>query len=247
MYNKNDFNSIKLPSNRRMSALALLLMVIMSLVWPVEGISVLRNELGAFIGTACLLLLVNWRLKKDGLGFSQLLSESTEGKFNARMRRVFKLFLLYLAVFILAYYLIYSGFAVGESLSNGKLLKLSSLEIFTLNGKMQKNQHMLNLFHLAPLWWFFWLVCMAPFFEELFFRRFLYTAVRKKYGFAVSLTVTSGLFGLIHAPALLAVLATTMLGCFLGCLYEKQKDFCANVAFHALNNVFTLFIFWIMK
>lgn len=247
MNSKNDFNLIKLPSNGRMLTLTFVMLFIIGLFAPVQGLTVIRNELGAFAGTSCLLLLVNWWLKKNGLGLSQLLKETTEPEFKSRMRRVLKLFGLYLLFVILGYYLIYGAYSITDSLTGGKLLKLSSFQLYFARWELQNHQRLLNSLAPAPLWGFFAIVVLEPFLEELLFRRFLYVALRKRYGFMFSLFITSVFFGLMHASALLLVISTTILGGFLGYLYEKQKDFCANVVFHGLNNLFALFIFWVTK
>jgi uncharacterized protein len=82
------------------------------------------------------------------------------------------------------------------------------------------------------------LVCVvAPFAEELFFRGFLFGALRKR-GLIVAVSVSGLAFGLAHVASspigFLVPLAT--LGVILALLYERTKSLYPPIALHALNN-----------
>lgn len=74
---------------------------------------------------------------------------------------------------------------------------------------------------------------LIPLEEEIFFRRLLYVALRKKMRFLPALLISSAFFGLVHgATGGFALLA----GLFLGWVYEKKQKLAANVIIHGLLN-----------
>ena len=87
------------------------------------------------------------------------------------------------------------------------------------------------------------IVCVvAPIAEELFFRGFCFTALRRWLGLAGGALATGVIFGLIHAPssdvAFLAPLA--LLGVILCLLYHRTGSILPCMALHALNNALAM-------
>lgn len=93
----------------------------------------------------------------------------------------------------------------------------------------------------------FWLTLIAvifcvPFIEELLFRGFLQTWLKKylQRGWAISLSAL--VFALVHfAPAQKAgnfdlIISLFVLSCFLGFIYEKTRSLWAPIAMHAIFN-----------
>lgn len=80
--------------------------------------------------------------------------------------------------------------------------------------------------------------------EEFIFRGVLQGVLRDAYGINISLFVTSLIFGLIHipaagglhAPALLYVITTFVLGLLLGYIYEEQKSIIIPIVAHGVYN-----------
>jgi len=129
MNHMTDFTLLKLPTGRRIFMLLLAVMVISAMFAPMQELPVLRNELGAFAGTACLLVFLVWRLKKEQLPLAQLFREGRYTTPTDRLKNVLYLFPVYIAVFLLlACYLI-----PGVILLAGKLVPLdkSSFTCYT--------------------------------------------------------------------------------------------------------------------
>ncbi len=85
----------------------------------------------------------------------------------------------------------------------------------------------------------FWMIIVAPFAEELFFRAFLYTAIRKYYNAGFTLFLTAFLFMLMHP--IWGVAGVENINHFFGGLvfglaYEKSKSVCSPMLLHFLGN-----------
>ena len=78
-------------------------------------------------------------------------------------------------------------------------------------------------------------VCIAPFVEEFFFRGFLYQAMRNSWGPMLGAVGSAFLFALIHfAPDKFVPLL--ILGVALAMLFEKTGSIWPCIMLHALNN-----------
>lgn len=73
---------------------------------------------------------------------------------------------------------------------------------------------------------------LAPLIEEIFFRRFLFVALRKKMNFPLALLISSMLFMVVHPNKALGAIG----GIYLGYVYEKGKSLPANILVHAMAN-----------
>jgi CAAX protease family protein len=76
----------------------------------------------------------------------------------------------------------------------------------------------------------------APFFEELFFRGALYGALRRRFGIAVGVILSAGLFASLHPQLPLGFLPIFFLGAVFALLYEWRQSLIPGMAFHAVNN-----------
>lgn len=81
------------------------------------------------------------------------------------------------------------------------------------------------------------LVIIAPLFEELFFRRFLFSKLLEKYNFWISLIISSLLFSAIHLPDYNNLLPTFLMGLVAGSIYFKTKRIIYSILFHLFFNV----------
>lgn len=82
------------------------------------------------------------------------------------------------------------------------------------------------------------LVCVvAPICEELFFRGFLFGALRRR-GLPVALAVSGLAFGIAHGASSPAgfLVPLAALGVILALLYERTRSLYPSIALHALNN-----------
>jgi membrane protease YdiL (CAAX protease family) len=77
-------------------------------------------------------------------------------------------------------------------------------------------------------------VVVAPLAEEIFFRSFTYSALRKRFGILPGIVVTSAYFALIHD--FFSYLPIFVLGVALAYLYERRQSIVAPVALHFFHN-----------
>jgi membrane protease YdiL (CAAX protease family) len=87
------------------------------------------------------------------------------------------------------------------------------------------------------------LVCVAaPIAEELFFRGFCFTALRRWIGWVGGAIATGAIFGAIHAGSADAVFLVPLavLGALLCVLYHKTGSLLPCMVLHAFNNALAL-------
>ena len=82
------------------------------------------------------------------------------------------------------------------------------------------------------------IIVVAPIFEEIFFRGFLYRILRGRLGLWPALVIGGSLFGAVHATSggPLAVALIAPLGFLLCLIYERSGSLYPCIALHALNN-----------
>lgn len=89
---------------------------------------------------------------------------------------------------------------------------------------------------------------LGPFCEEILFRGFIYTALRKRLGIYIGIIVSSLIFTLVHSfeyAGLLALFPIFILGIILAYLYERNKSLYPSIFLHACYNFAALGIFLI--
>lgn len=84
---------------------------------------------------------------------------------------------------------------------------------------------------------------VAPVVEELFFRGFLYPALRRRLGVAGGIVVSAVVFGLFHANAWL-IFPTTAIGMILAYLYEREGSLGPPIMLHSLNNLISIVVIY---
>lgn len=78
---------------------------------------------------------------------------------------------------------------------------------------------------------------IAPIFEELFFRKFLFREVLKNYSLTVSILVSSICFSLIHLPSYRNLLPTFIFGIIACLIYKKTRNLFYPIILHFLTNL----------
>ena len=91
------------------------------------------------------------------------------------------------------------------------------------------------------------IVAVAPLSEEIFFRGFFYSGLRRGMPAVLAAILASGIWGLFHytgAGTWGVVVQITVFGLWLSWLYERTGSIYATMAVHALNNAiaFTLLL-----
>lgn len=94
---------------------------------------------------------------------------------------------------------------------------------------------------LGPL--IFVIGIVAPFGEEVFFRGFAYTAMRRRFGVFWATILSALLFALIHTSPM-AIAPIFIIGVLLAVLYERTGTLAAPFALHAVNNTFAVLIYY---
>src|SRR5262249_35830842 len=89
----------------------------------------------------------------------------------------------------------------------------------------------------------------APFFEEMFFRGFLYPVLDRRLGAAFAILFTAAAFGLIHAPQLAQawgpVLVVFLVGLLLTVTRAVTKSLASSVLVHvAYNGTISAFLYF---
>lgn len=84
---------------------------------------------------------------------------------------------------------------------------------------------------------------IAPVVEELFFRGVVYAAIRKRWGVAPGLVISSVLFAILHLTAY-TLLPIALIGIALAYLYEKTGSLGPPIILHALNNFLSVVLLY---
>jgi membrane protease YdiL (CAAX protease family) len=87
---------------------------------------------------------------------------------------------------------------------------------------------------------------VAPVAEEVFFRGFIYSALRKRFGVEKGIMISAVVFAFFHSRAWLIIPVTAM-GAVLAFLYEKKKSLGPPIVLHSLNNLFSIILIYALK
>jgi uncharacterized protein len=79
------------------------------------------------------------------------------------------------------------------------------------------------------------LIGIAPLAEELFFRGFIYQALRNSYGVLPGAILSGLIFGAIHLE-LFKIVQLAILGVILALLFEKTRSLWSPIILHGVNN-----------
>lgn len=86
----------------------------------------------------------------------------------------------------------------------------------------------------------------GPVAEEIFFRGFMYSAAKKKFGIFPAILGTSVLFSLLHTH-IVGFLPIMALGVLLAYLYEKTGTLVAPIAVHIMHNLGMVILVFLVK
>jgi len=146
-------------------------------------------------------------------------------------------------VFLLQIYCAMLPFLLVAMLINGFLLKKMGIEYEPSAAVALllaiKNPLLLTILILQ-------IIGLGPLAEELFFRGFLFSLCRARYGFMLSAGLISFFFSVLHrTPA--NILPLFVISFSLCYLYEKTQSIAAVATFHALHNRVSLIGFFLIK
>ncbi|MFA5146167.1 MAG: CPBP family intramembrane glutamic endopeptidase [Candidatus Omnitrophota bacterium] len=87
---------------------------------------------------------------------------------------------------------------------------------------------------------------IGPIIEELFFRGFMYSAVRKYIGVFWAALITSALFAVLHTNVV-GFLPIMVLGIALAYMYERTGTLVSSITVHMIHNLSMVFFVFILK
>jgi uncharacterized protein len=87
---------------------------------------------------------------------------------------------------------------------------------------------------------------VGPVIEELFFRGFLYNALKKSTGIFLAMLITASLFAGLHTN-IIGFLPIMVLGLLLAYLYEKTGSLVASITVHIIHNLSMVFLVFLMR
>ncbi|MFA5255824.1 MAG: CPBP family intramembrane glutamic endopeptidase [Candidatus Omnitrophota bacterium] len=87
---------------------------------------------------------------------------------------------------------------------------------------------------------------IGPIIEELFFRGFLYGALKKYIGIFWAMTATAALFAALHAH-IVGFFPIMALGILLAYIYEKTGTLVSSVTIHMIHNLSMVFLVFLVK
>jgi len=88
-------------------------------------------------------------------------------------------------------------------------------------------------------------IFLGPVIEEIFFRGFLYNALKGKWGIKWAVLTSGFLFAALHAN-LIAFLPIVLLGCALAYSYELTGSLVASITIHVFHNALVMMLFFLM-
>lgn len=87
---------------------------------------------------------------------------------------------------------------------------------------------------------------VGPLFEELFFRGFMYSAVRKYIGVFWATLLTAAVFAALHTNVV-GFLPIMVLGILLAYLYEKTGTLVSSITVHIMHNLSMVYFVFLLK
>ncbi len=98
-----------------------------------------------------------------------------------------------------------------------------------------------EIFGLGTSPWLIFLagIVVAPLVEEVFFRGFLYTGLRERYGWIAAALISAGLFAVVHLQPI-AMPPIFLLGLVFAYLYQRTESIWPAVIMHVATNTLGL-------
>ena len=98
--------------------------------------------------------------------------------------------------------------------------------------------------------WFRWVIVFTiavfgPFTEEVFFRGFLYPALKRRLSVAAAILLNAVIFALVHA-SLTDFLPILVLGAAMAFLFEKTRSLVSCTVFHVCHNSLQMVLFFLI-
>ena len=88
---------------------------------------------------------------------------------------------------------------------------------------------------------------LGPVVEEVFFRGFMYSAIKKRFGVMVAIFLSASIFSLLHTN-IVGFLSIMILGVLLAYLYEMTGSLVSSITVHIIHNsIIVGFVFFIKE
>lgn len=145
--------------------------------------------------------------------------------FNYKHYKIFIIFVLVIVVF-------------GLQLINSTLFQIDKIiSYFFLNNDTVDNYHF-DGFGLELVYRSIAVIALSPIFEELFFRKILFTKLKEKYSLKTSLIISSICFALVHIDAPKNLIPTFFLGLISALIYQKTNKIGYSILLHLFYNLY---------
>jgi membrane protease YdiL (CAAX protease family) len=132
-----------------------------------------------------------------------------------------------------------AGAEIAEKLVIAALIGSARADV--LAATEQSRNHLLALLKepltTREIAWLVVLVCVVvPIGEEIFFRGFLYGALRARLRLPLAVGLSALVFAIVHLPAIFTFLPILALGVLLALLYERTGTLLPGIIVHSINN-----------
>ena len=139
--------------------------------------------------------------------------------------------------------------AIGCGLLFGAYLIIMVHNLLLLSfGIAPQGEYLTELFNSEEDFWVlvFVGVIIAPLAEEIFFRGFLFSGFRQKYGWKRAALLSATLFSVAHLQ-LIILIPTFLMGFVLAYLFHRSKSIWPGVILHLAVNAFTFGVIYLLS
>ena len=109
---------------------------------------------------------------------------------------------------------------------------LDTINNIPIEPYVQKERNIISLFYKSIS-----VLVVAPIFEELFFRKYIFVELQKKYPYQISILISSICFSLIHLPSYRNLIPTFLFGVICCIIYTKTRNIIYPIFLHFLLNL----------
>ncbi len=130
--------------------------------------------------------------------------------------------------------------AIGDRLVDLPLFHWKDLSNKYFGTKFEIPEYPIYKFSFFKLYNYFSVLIVAPIFEEIFFRYYIFAGLLKKYSFLTALLVSSILFALIHIDSPRNLIPTFVFGIITAFVYFRTQKIIYSILLHFFTNAMWL-------
>lgn len=99
-------------------------------------------------------------------------------------------------------------------------------------------------FNITSMYALVSIALVTPVFEELFYRGILFNSFKSKFGIAVSILLSSAIFGLFHG-GVAQIIGGFLVGIILAVIYERKKNIWYPIILHSCINISPFILYYL--